>query len=247
MKSPATYDLEIFQTTEMLNHAAARLMIAVANEAIAANGRFILTLSGGQTPLQLYALLAEPYMQARLPWEDTFVFWGDERCVPLTDERNNAYRASSVLLNKVGIPLSHIHPIPADLSPAKAAESYQQMLRHFFGAALARFDLMLLGLGKNGHTASLFPGTAVTREKTAGVSALFDEEEKIFRITMTAPLINQARHILFLVTGAKKAGILEKVLKAPYQPDAYPAQLIKPVDGRLSWFVDQAAGAAIIA
>lgn len=254
MTDHSKYNVEIFQTTAALNRAAAEFIISKASEAIAARGRFSISLSGGQTPQNLYSLLAEPFYCEQIQWKKTFIFWGDERCVPLDDERNNAYQARSILLDKVDLPLSNIHFMPVNLSPEEAARTYEQELKDFFGDEPIRFDIMLLGLGENGHTASLFPHTKVIDEQAEGVRELYVEEENMsarpghsdgFRVTMTAPLINRSHHILFLVTGEKKAGILKKILTASYQPEHFPAQLIKPDDGTLNWFVDHKAAAFI--
>lgn len=254
MTDHSKYNVEIFQTTEALNRAAAEFIISKASQAIAARGRFVISLSGGQTPQNLYSLLAEPFFCEQVHWKKTFIFWGDERCVPLDDERNNAFQARSILLDNVDIPLSNIHFIPTNLSPEEAARTYEKEIKDFFGEEPIRFDIMLLGLGENGHTASLFPHTKIIDEKAEGVRALYVEEEKVsarpghsdgFRVTMTAPLINRSHHILFLVTGEKKAGILKNILTASYQPENYPAQLIKPGDGTIYWFLDRAAAALI--
>lgn len=239
------YKLDVFKTTDALNRAAAEFIIAAANKAVDANGRFIIALSGGKTPGNLYALLAQPFYSDRMPWKNTFVFWGDERCVPLNDERNNAYQATVSLLGKVDIPGANIHIIPVNLSPAEAAMKYEQGLDDFFGEEPKCFDCILLGLGENGHTASLFPGTKVLNDVTEGIREVYIKEDNMFRVTMTAPLINHAHHILFLVTGQAKAAILEKVLTGPYQPEIFPAQLIKPVAGELYWFVDHAAASLV--
>ncbi len=240
-----TYHLEIFETTNELSNAGAEFIIKLAKEAIIERGRFVISLSGGQTPKNLYTLLAEPSFRNRLDWKNIFIFWGDERCVPLTDEQNNAYEAKSILLDKVEIPISNIHAIPVNLWPAEAARQYELTIKIFFGDEPLRFDLVLLGLGKNGHTASLFPGTKLVNGQVEGIREVYVEEEKMFRITMTAALINQARHILFLVTGNEKAAILEKVLSNTQQGLKYPAQLIKQQDGELYWFIDRASSAFI--
>ncbi len=241
MITGSTYTLKVFETADAFNKAAAEFIITIAEKSIAARGRFTISLSGGQTPGNLYRLLAEPEYCKRMPWKNTFIFWGDERCVPLDDERNNARQAKILLLDKIEIPLSNVYRIPVNLSPQEAALQYEKELAVFFGEEPMCFDLILLGLGENGHTASLFPGTEIIKEQAIGIKEVFVEEEKMFRISMTATLINQAHHILFLVTGEKKAGILKEVLTAPYQPDKYPAQIIKPADGELYWFVDHDA------
>ena len=235
------YTLKIFPTASALNSAAAQWIITLAGKAISERGKFILSLSGGKTPLELYLSLSKPPLMNQIDWKKVFVFWSDERCVSLDDARNNAHQALSLFLDKIDIPESNIYRIPVNLPPAEAASVYEYKLAKFFDANPPRFDLILLGLGENGHTASLFPGTRTVEEKTKGIRDIYIKEEEMFRITMTAPFINQSRHILFLVLGNEKAIILAKVLKGPYQPQKYPAQLIRPVDGELTWFVDEQA------
>lgn len=245
MKSHQTYHVEVFETIATLNKAGAEFIIARAKEAIAKRGRFVIALSGGETPKDIYALLVESSFNEKVALEKIFIFWGDERCVPLEDERNNAYQANAILLSKVGIPLSNIHAIPVNLSPEEAALKYEQTIKEFFGDKALQFDLVMLGLGKNGHTASLFPYTDVLYEKVAGIRSVYVAEEKMFRITMTAALINQSRCIVFLVTGEGKAVILSKVLSISDNAVAYPAQLIRQADGELYWLIDQAAASLI--
>lgn len=241
MSAHATYQLRVFKTAATLSGVAAAYIVAVANKAINARGRFVIALSGGHTPLEVYAQLAQLPLRNEIQWDKTFIFWGDERCVPLADPENNAHQARSILLDKITIPLANIYPIPVNLLPAKAATAYEKELKLFFGEKLPQFDLILLGLGTNGHTASLFPGTKILKEQMPGVKEVEVTGQKIFRVSMTAPLINLARNILFLVTGADKAIILKEVLTGAYNPDKYPAQLIHPPQGKLSWFVDEAA------
>ena len=236
------YDLQVFPTSYELNSAAVAFIIEAANEAIGVRGHFSIALSGGHTPEQLYALLAEAPYCDQMPWEKTFVFWGDERCVPIDDKRNNAYMAKLALLDKVNIPIENIHPIPINLTPADAAKKYEEELNIFFKDEPKHFDLILLGLGTNGHTASLFPGTPVVNEQTVGIREVYLPDDKMYRITMTAPLINLACNILFLVTGTEKTAILKAVLTGHYTPTLYPAQLIQPPEGILHWFADREAG-----
>ncbi len=245
MISSSQYNLKVYPSVSELNKGAAEFIIAIASKSIAERGRFIISLSGGLTPQKLYALLAELPYREQINWMQTFIFWGDERCVSLNDNRNNAHMAKKILLDKVNIPNSKIHPIPVYLPPAEAAATYEKGLKDFFKDEAPQFDLILLGLGVNGHTASLFPETKVIDDRAEGVRQVYVEEEREFRISMTAPLINRARRILFLVSGDNKAEILKKVLTAPYQPDKFPAQLIKPKDGELCWYVDDSAASLI--
>ncbi len=235
--------LQVFQTTEMLSAAAAEFILDQAQRAVASTGRFTLALSGGRTPEQLFRLLRTAPFVRKMPWQNTLIFWGDERCVPLNDERNNAHIAFSLLLEHVDIPAANIFRIPVDLPPVTAAQQYEQTLHRVFDPNAPRFDLILLGLGSDGHTASLFPGTNAVEEKTRWVTEVFVESHQMSRITMTLPLLNQAKNILFLVSGEEKAEILTKILKPQPENPAYPAQLVQPENGHLRWFVE--AGAAV--
>jgi 6-phosphogluconolactonase len=237
--------VRIFGTRGAMNASAAQRLIDLAEKSVAARGRFILALSGGNTPQGLYALLStEPYRNL-VPWRSTFVFWSDERCVPADDERNNAHMATNLLLKKIDLASSHIHPIPVDCPPADAAKKYEETLHVFFGKHAPRFDLLLLGLGENGHTASLFPGTKVLDEKVHWAREVFIEDQRMSRVTLTVPLINKARHILFLAAGDEKSDILKTVLTAPRRPDRYPAQMIRPERGEVTWFVDDKAASRL--
>jgi 6-phosphogluconolactonase len=237
--------ISVFRTIEALNESAAQLFVHLAEKSVMARGRFLLCLSGGNTPKGLYTLLSvNPYRDI-IPWKNTFIFWSDERCVPADDERNNARMATEVLLKKIDIPSSNIFPVLVNLNPAEAASNYEQTLRDFFGMKPPRFDLILLGLGENGHTASLFSGTEVLREKSHWVKEVFVEELQRYRITMTATLINKAHNIVFLITGKEKSDILKTVLTAPFQPEKYPIQLIRPEHGEVCWFVDDKAASGL--
>ena len=237
--------LQIFPSSTELNKAAAEYIVARAKEAIATNGKFTMVLSGGQTPLAVYTLLAQFSYREQMPWKNTYVFWGDERCVPLYDIENNAQQVKTILLDKVPIPFDNIYRIPVNLVPLEAAAVYEKEIKFFFGKETPHFDLILLGLGANGHTASLFPETSILKEHAEGMRAVYVEEEDMFRVSMTASLINQAHHILFLVSGEKKAKILYKVFQTSSQTGTYPAQLIKPLNGELCWFADEAAVSVI--
>ncbi|MEO5582641.1 MAG: 6-phosphogluconolactonase [Saprospiraceae bacterium] len=248
MSSHSKSNINAFESITELNEALAEYIIYIANQSILSRGRFIIALSGGQTPKSLFTFLAQPSYGDRIPWSKTFIFFVDERCVPLDDERNNAYMARTILLDHVGIPSTNIHVIPVNLPPEKAAATYEKTLTDFFGDQALTFDLILLGLGDNGHTASLFPYTDVLSEQSVGIKVvninlLGDQPE--FRISMTAPLINQAHQIVFLVTGASKGRILNYVLNGSYKPYEYPAQLIKPTDGELWWYTDWKAALLI--
>jgi len=235
------YTKRIFKDTAKLYEATANLIIDLANKRKEEEKKFSIVLSGGHTPEQLFNVLSSSPFIDEMPWANTFVFWGDERYVPSNDNMNNAFKAKVLLLNRVPIPRANIYSIPVDIPPAEACEMYQEAIEDFFERKDPQFDLILLGLGENGHTASLFPMSPPIYNKKVGIEDFYLGEEGIFRITMTAPLINQAHHVLFMVTGPKKADIVKTVLTGEYYPDKYPAQLIKPKNGTLSWFLDEEA------
>lgn len=233
--------IRIYNDLESLSQAAAEIFVIQSRQASLICGRFAVALSGGSTPRRLYELLAVPPYRDRVHWNEVHIFWSDERCVPEDDPRNNANMARQALLNHVPIPAANIHPIQSSLSPQSAAEQYEQELREFFSTQNPNFHLVLLGLGTNGHTASLFPHTPVLSEQQRWVSAVHIRERNMDRVTFTAPFINQASQVVFLVSGLDKARVLEKVLEGPYQPRKLPAQLIRPNDSQPIWLVDKAA------
>jgi len=237
--------ISVYDDPEALSRAAAELFSAEARSAVQARGRFAVALSGGGTPRRAYEHLAQDPFRELVPWQNTHIFWGDERCVPGDDPRSNARMALQTLLDHVPIPSEQIHPMICDRSRLKAAVEYEALLRVFFAAGRPRFDLILLGLGENGHTASLFPGTSVLEEQRRWVSEVHVAEEGLHRLTLTAAAINQAELVVFLVSGADKAPILRKVLDEALDPHSIPAQLIKPVDGRLLWLVDRDAASLL--
>ena len=227
------------------SRASADLLVQTAREAVAQNGRFTIALTGGTSPVQLYKLLAAPPYRDQVPWAQTFVFWGDERVVPHNDSRNNARMALELLLDHVPVPPVQVYRMSGELPPEESARQYEALLRAHFAGSPPQFDLILLGMGDDGHTASMFPGTAVVHERERWVKELFLTSQNMYRITLTAPLLNQARQIVFQVFGAGKAATLKRVLEEPYQPDQLPSQLIKPVAGELHWFLDEAAAGEI--
>ncbi|MBC8076862.1 MAG: 6-phosphogluconolactonase [Chloroflexales bacterium] len=239
--------IDVFPDKPALLQAAAERFVTLASEAIAGRGRFTAALAGGGTPKPLYELLAsEPYA-AQVDWRRVHIGWGDERCVPPDDERSNYRMTRLALLDKVPIPPANIHRIKGELTPHKAADDYERELRELFGdaAPFGAFDLMLLGLGDNGHTASLFPGTAALREERRWVVPQYVEVVTMWRVTLTAPLISAAANVLFLAEGAAKAGVLRRVIEGPHDPDVLPAQLIQPQAGALRWMLDAAAAAEL--
>jgi 6-phosphogluconolactonase len=237
--------IQVYPDLESLSQAAAELVVETAKQAAAARGRFSLALSGGNTPRRTYELLAGPAFTQRTPWDRFHVFWGDERCVPLDDPRSNARMAREAWLNHVPIPPTQIYPLDCAASPAAAARGYEAGLKKFFAGQPPRLDLVLLGLGDNGHTASLFPGTPVLKEKERWADEVYVAEQDLYRVTMTAPLLNAAAKVVFLVAGRGKAGVLREVLHGPRDVERLPAQLIQPTAGELLWLIDLAAAAQL--
>lgn len=245
MKLKQQNNINVFKSKTEVAKAAAELMIEIAEKAIEKRGKFSLVLSGGSTPENLFSLLATPEYRDKIDWKKTFIFWGDERFVPADDNLNNAYKAKSLLLNHLTIPSKNIFPIPVNISPDLAAKKYEIAIKKFFGKNIPQFDLVFLGLGEDGHTASLFPGSDVVFEKTELIREVYVEEQKMYRITMTAVLINKAHTIVFLVEGKKKAEVLNTVLNEPSNPEKFPAQIIHADEGNLYWYVDEKAAALL--
>jgi 6-phosphogluconolactonase len=231
-------------TPQQLYQTAADEILRAAKEAVEQRGRFTIALSGGSTPKGLYTLIAANAATS-LPWEKMFFFFGDERHV-LPDHPDSNFRvAEETLLSKVPVPGSNVFRIPAEASDAAlAADAYEKTLHDFFSlkpGEIPRFDVILLGLGPDGHTASLFPETAALLEKSRLVVANWVEKLKGWRITLTLPVLNAARMAAFLVSGTDKAAILHEVLEGKGADEKYPARLVRPVSGQLIWFVDRAA------
>jgi 6-phosphogluconolactonase len=218
---------------------AGEVFVTESKAAIAANGAFHVALSGGSTPLPLYALLALPEWAARVDWSRVHIYWGDERCVPPDHPDSNYRLAHDALLAQVPIPAANIHRIRGEIDPAQAAEEYAHEIDG------VRFDLILLGMGDDGHTASLFPGSPAIHEEMRRVMAQYVERLGVWRITLTPAAINDAAHVLFMVSGAGKAERLREVLRGPYRPDSLPAQVVRPKRGRLDWLVDRDAAARL--
>ncbi|MGI4872250.1 MAG: 6-phosphogluconolactonase [Janthinobacterium lividum] len=233
----------VFATAEETLQALAEHVVTVAAQAVAARGRFAVALSGGSSPRKLYELLASPAYRARVAWEQTYFFFGDERNVPQTSPESNYLMAKKALFDPLSVRPAQVFAVDTNLAPAEAAAQYGVDIEEFFGEKKAKFDLVLLGLGDNAHTASLFPHTPVLHDATVGVKDVWLPEQQVFRITFTAPLINQARAIAFLVYGPDKAEAVHQILELPRDVDQYPAQLIEPECAE--WFLDEAAAARL--
>ena len=233
--------VSIFNNKEEIASHAANIFIAAAQNAIQKRGHFLVVLTGGSSPVSLYKLLATPQYKAKIDWDNVFVFWGDERWVPLDDARSNAKMSYDYLLSHVGIPKSNVFPMYKEgFSPEEYALEYEKSIKSLTGEG-GEFDLILLGMGDDGHTASLFPGEAVLQENDKWVSAYYLESQSMYRITLTATIINKAKEIVVVTFGENKAHALNEVLYGDYNPEKYPMQLIKPIDGRLLFLTDQAA------
>ena len=235
-------EIEVFNDAEELAHAAAVRFQTLAQSSVARQGRFSVALAGGNTPRRVYELLATDEFKEQISWPSVHIFFGDERPVPHEHPASNYRMAFETLLSRVPIPATNVHPMNGVGDLNANARDYESELRAFFnGASWPRFDLVLLGLGEDGHTASLFPDSPALNESLAWVLANWIESLSEFRVTLTAPAINAAGNVIFLVAGEKKAERLDEVLHGPRQPAHLPAQLISPKDGSLSWMVDAAA------
>jgi len=247
------HSVDVVADRPALMEAGAVAFAAAARAAIGARGRFVTALSGGSTPRALFELLARERFASSIDWERVHVCWGDERAVPPDADASNYRMVREALLDHVPIPASHVHRIENEQPPMTAAAAYERTLRTLFatptGAPRAvaggRFDLVLLGMGDNGHTASLFPGLQAVREAERWVVAERVAEVAMWRITLTPIVLNAAANALFLVSGADKAAMLHRVLDGPIDPDALPAQIVAPYHGELRWLADRDAAALL--
>lgn len=237
--------MHVYADADELARAAAEIFTAEAIAAVRERGRFVVALSGGLTPRRMYQELAAWPLRERVPWGQVHVFWGDDRCVPPTDPRSNAGQARRLLLDHVPVPRDQIHPMRCETSPHEAARRYEAELRIFFAGRRARFDLVLLGLGDDGHTASLFPGSPALDEFRRWALDVYVPGHDVRRMTLTTQIINQAALVVFMVSGSAKARTLQAVLEGPRDERRLPAQLIAPNDGRTEWLLDREAAALI--
>jgi len=234
-------NLLIYKTPEELNQDLADYIIKIAEVSIEENDRFNFVLTGGSSPKALYKLLSTE-CKHRIDWEKVYFFFGDERNVPADDENYNGLMAKKTLFDELGTAADHIFYIDTTLAPEKAAIEYKKALdKHFNGSDIV-FDFILLGMGDDAHTASIFPHTTLVKDEEATVSSVFVEKLNTYRISLTAPLINKAENVAFLVFGDNKAEAIKHVIGDEAKDfDTYPSQLIDPIDGKLTWFVDEAA------
>lgn len=243
-------DIRIYPDPASLARAAAENFVSLAAVATARHDLFSVALSGGSTPRLMHTYLALPSLSDQVAWERVHVFWGDERCVPAEHADSNYRMAYETLLEHVPIPSANIHPIQGETLPSQAAEEYEAELRGFFENGDSKtFDLVFLGLGEDGHTASLFPGSGGLQERKHWVIPVEHSTPPaplVDRVSLTPALINTAAQVIFLVAGEAKAGRVAQVLKGPYQPETLPAQSIQPVNGALVWMLDAAAASRLV-
>jgi 6-phosphogluconolactonase len=243
-------DVRIYPDAQSLACAASDAFVGSARNAISARGRFMVALAGGSTPRAIYSILGnDPQHEAgTLQWHQVHLFFGDERPVPPDHPDSNFRMANDAMLSKLPIPAPNVHRIHAELGAARAADEYQEELRAVMNAGAGgspRLDLILLGMGPDGHTASLFPGSPGLNERTRLVCANWIEKLDGFRITLTYPALNAASEVLFIVSGDEKSEMLRKVLRHEPTATTYPAQLVRPTNGKLVWLVDEAAAARL--
>jgi 6-phosphogluconolactonase len=233
--------IEVYKNSTELCKKTAAWIAGYINETLEKQDRFSIALSGGNTPRELYRHLAQDYKD-QINWSAIDFFWGDERFVSYEDENNNGKMAADNLLDRVAVDPVHIFQMRTDIDPEISAEQYEEVLEARFPGEKT-FDLVLMGLGDNVHTLSLFPNYPVIHEKDHWVRSLYVKELEMYRITLTAPVVNLAQRVLFLVTGSSKAEAVRHAIQGKFMPDHYPAQVIKPVNGELYWFLDEEAAA----
>jgi 6-phosphogluconolactonase len=239
-------EIRIFKNIEVLSRDAAEIFAQQAARSIRERGQFLVALNGGSTPARLFQLLASEYRD-RVEWSNTHIFWGDERLVSADDPESSYGQARKLFLSHVPIPDNNIHPVNGALEPSKAVDDYAGTLKRFAAAPLEfpSFDLVYLGMGEDGHTASLFPGSPLdVTDPVIGVTAQY-QNRPAQRVTLTPPVFNRARVIAFMATGEKKASTLAEVLSGRYQPELLPAQRIEPKDGKVIWLIDDEAASKL--
>jgi 6-phosphogluconolactonase len=236
----------VFDTPEQVAQAAAERFVDYSVASIHEHGFFAVALAGGSTPRRAYELLGTDEFKDRVDWLRVHLFFGDERMVPPDSSESNYRMVNDALLSRVPLPPRNLHRIDGETTPQASAESYEAELKNFFGTTeWPRFDLVLLGMGDDGHTASLFPGNDALKEKTKWVVATRHPQSQLARITLTLPVINHAARVTFMVTGEKKAAPLMRVLHGDAANEELPAGKIRPVNGILEWLVDRSAASEL--
>ena len=238
-------EVHVLPTPQKVARAAAEWIAALSNQQIQSEGRFTVALAGGSTPRRLYQVLASPAYAGRMGWDRWHIFWGDERCVPPDHPESNYRMAKESLLDHVPVPADHIHRVRGETTPQNAAEEYEQQVLQLFSSSTPSFDLVLLGIGDDGHTASLFPGSSALHEKRQLVVATWVPHLQAHRITFTLPLINAASAIAFLATDESKAKVVRQVLQPAPGDATPPAALVRPTSGTSHWFLTKAAASQL--
>ena len=233
--------VHVSETADESARQAAELVAALSERAVRDRGRFAVSLSGGSTPRRLHSVLASEEYRQRISWPHWHVFWGDERAVPQEHDDSNYRMARETLLDHVALSRAHVHRIPTELDPVQAASEYEHIIRQALDEDTPVFDLILLGMGDDGHTASLFPGSEALQEDRRLVAADWAPHPVARRITFTLPLINRAAAVAFLVEGAHKSKMVRRVLQSGPGEEPLPASLVQPTNGVLHWFLDSAA------
>jgi len=237
-------ELHVLKDGEALSAATAKFIAGHISATLKKQNRYSIALSGGGTPKPLHRLLAQEPYKSQIDWSKLHVFWGDERAVPFEDDRNNAKMAFDTLLDFVPVPKDQIFVMRTDIPPDQSAVEYEKLLHRYFDNTATSFDLVLLGMGDDGHTLSLFPGKPVIHEEKLWATSFWLQAQDMYRITLTKTIVNKSACVLFLTAGASKAHALKEVLKGAPNPDLFPSQVIKPI-GELHWFVDEAAAAGL--
>jgi 6-phosphogluconolactonase len=238
-------DVRLYRDPESLSRAAAEFILSAAERGIAARGRTVLALSGGATPVLLYRLLAAAPFGDALPWPKMHLFWVDERCVSQNHPASNYRLVVDTFLSRVRLSDQNIHRIRGEEGPDAAARAYEEELSLFFSPArMPVFDLVLLGVGEDGHTASLFPGSAALRERKRRVLPVYLDPPELNRVTLTLTVLNNAEQVLFLAVGRRKAAVVHEIMEDG-NPKKYPAGMVQPARGSLTWMIDQEAGSAL--
>lgn len=230
--------LHVYKDAQETTIALADWITSLIQKTVEVKDKFTIALSGGETPKKLYQTLASDPYREKINWNKLHIFWGDERCVPFDDERSNAKMAYDNLITKVKVPSEQVHKIWTDIDPHESAKQYEKLLHQYFDDKQISYDLVLLGMGGDGHTLSLFPGSEILQDHTSWVTAVHSKE-KGDRITLMPSIVNRSSAVAFFVTGENKAKVLQQVLEGHER--FYPAQLIQPLNGELHWFADSAA------
>ena len=236
---------EVFKDKEEMSIAAAELFVTEAQKITEKGKRFAVCLSGGSTPEEMYKLLAKPEYADRINWKRVHLFWGDERCVPPDDRDSNYNMVNNALLKKIDIPAGNVHRIKGELEPKLAAGEYRAELNEFFRHKQPVFHLCYLGMGDDGHTASLFPGTKAVTLSRKRAAEVYVRKLKSYRITLAGPVLRQSKKTVFLVAGRGKSKAIKEVWYGDYDPNTYPAQLLREADGEVIWYLDEGLGRAV--